>query len=320
MLFLLVIPQVSALTINKEDVNIIPSGESIGIKLETGVYIDDTFEVNGKSPSKDAGIKPGDKILEFNKKIIETSSDVKKALDKAKMNELIPITIERNNKVLYKKIKPVSKDGVNSLGIYLNDKVVGVGTLTYVYPEYDLFGALGHGIDDKKIEVDSGYITKSKIQDIEKGSRGNPGEKKAIISDKELGIVTKNSETGIYGVVTNDMFDNQKTYKIASKEEVKKGKAQLLTVVSGNKVEAFDIEIIEINKQSKKDIKSMKLKITDEQLLNTTGGIIQGMSGSPIIQDGKIIGAVTHVLVNDPTIGYGIYIEWMLEDNNIIIK
>ncbi|QVK20303.1 SpoIVB peptidase [Mycoplasmatota bacterium] len=314
------IPEASALTLDKDDIKLIPSGESIGIKLETGVYIDKTFGVNGKSPSEDAGIRPGDKILKFNNKIIESSSDIKEELDNITPSKTISIVIERNGKELKKEIKPIIRDGVRTLGLYLNDNIVGVGTLTYVFPEYDLFGALGHGINDTKIKVDSGYITKSIVMEIEKGSIGNPGEKKAIISDKEIGIVTKNTITGIYGVITNSHFENQKVYPIADKEEVKTGKAQILTVIKDNKVETFDVEILEVTKQNEKDIKSMKIKITDEKLLTRTGGIIQGMSGSPIIQNGKIIGAITHVLINDPTMGYGIYIEWMLEDSDIFIK
>jgi len=314
------IPQASALTLDKDDIKLIPSGESIGIKLETGVFIDDTFEVNGESPSQDAGIRPGDKILKFDRQIIHTANELKKALENLNSSDYVSIIIERDDKEIEKQIKPLIKDNVKSLGLYLNDKIVGVGTLTYVFPDYSLFGALGHGINDSEIKIDEGYITKSIVKDIEKGTKGNPGEKRAIISDRELGIVTKNSKTGIYGVITDDSYNNRKVYQIADKSEVTLGDAQLLTVIDTDNVEAFDIEIIEINRQREKEIKSMKLKVTDEDLLSRTGGIIQGMSGSPIIQNGKIIGAVTHVLVNDPTMGYGIYIEWMLQDSEIFIK
>ncbi len=230
--------------------------------------------------------------------------------------------VKRNNKILNKKLYPATTDNnMISLGIYLRDNITGIGTLTFIYNGF-YFGALGHQIQDQNTPnintySTEGVIRRAEVTSIDKSVRGNPGAKKAIFDEDSVGKINNNTNTGIYGKVSKDAFTDKRKLKIATQKEVQLGDAQILTVLDKQKVEAFDVKIIELNRQKEKDVKGIKLKITDERLINRTGGIIQGMSGSPIIQKDRIIGAVTHVLIDDTTIGYGVYIEFMLKDMGI---
>ena len=213
------------------------------------------------------------------------------------------------------------------LGLYIRDSAAGIGTMTFYHPQSKKYGALGHVISDmdtkKPIVVEDGQIVRSTVTSIEKGSNGNPGEKLArFSSDKSvIGNITRNSPYGIFGElnreITNGVMDQP--LPIALSHQVKEGPAQILTVVEDDEVELFDIEIVSTIPQKFPATKGMVIKVTDPELLGKTGGIVQGMSGSPIIQDGKVIGAVTHVFVNDPTSGYGVHIEWMLNEAGIDI-
>ncbi|MTL76459.1 SpoIVB peptidase, partial [Turicibacter sanguinis] len=206
--------------------------------------------------------------------------------------------------------------------LYLRDKLAGIGTLTFIDPNSLKYGALGHEIIDQDtnqlVTVSYGEIINSNVTAIRKAATGRPGEKVAdILFDQKLGTLEKNNNFGIYGVMGNADTFSKEPMPIAYANEVKTGPAQIYTVLNGNKVEVFNINITEVNPQTQKAIKGLKYVVTDERLLNETGGIVQGMSGSPIIQDGKIVGAVTHVLVHDATMGYGIFIEWMLQEAGI---
>ncbi|QVK19215.1 SpoIVB peptidase [Mycoplasmatota bacterium] len=318
-------------TIKAEDIYLIPGGETIGIELQTNVIVVDTYNVRNNqktiNPAKDAGIQSGDMILYIDGKKINNIEDIKSELAKYKNihDRQMNIIIKRNNKLLSKKMYPTrTNNNVISLGIYLRDNIMGIGTLTFIYDDTN-FGALGHQIQDKNIPdmqlyKTNGHIKKAEVTSINKSIRGNPGEKRATFDKKSIGTINTNSITGIYGKVDKNSFKNKKKLKIATQDKIQLGHAKILTVINKHKVEAFDVKIIETFKQNQKDIKGIKLKITDERLLNKTGGIIQGMSGSPIIQNNRIIGAVTHVLVDDTTIGYGVYIEFMLEDMGIDIQ
>lgn len=199
--------------------------------------------------------------------------------------------------------------------------------MTFFEPQSKKYGALGHIISDmdtkKPVEINDGTIVRSSVTSIEKGNNGIPGEKQAKFSSNQnvIGNITKNSPFGIFGKLNEDIKNGKydKPMPIALSHEVKEGPAKILTVVDGEKVEEYDIEIISSVPQKYPATKGMVIQITDEKLLEKTGGIVQGMSGSPIIQDGKVIGAVTHVFVNDPTSGYGVHIEWMLQDAGIDI-
>ncbi|ERJ13770.1 SpoIVB peptidase [Haloplasma contractile] len=329
------VPSLSAAAITHlkaDDIYLTPGGETIGIEIETNVVVIDTYSVKtnvGKvNPAKVADIRSGDILLNIDGIRIKDIDDLKETLMEYKNNQNKPmnILIKRNGRLLTKKVYPAkSKNDTLSLGLYLKDNVLGIGTLTFIYNNQQ-FGALGHQIKDrnnslKEEELVFGKIKRAEVTSIKKSTNGKPGEKRAIIGKGEIGKVNNNTITGIYGNInTHSNLRSKNKLPIATQDEVKLGSAKIYTVINGNQIETFDVEIISAEKQSKKDIKGIKLRITDERLLSKTGGIIQGMSGSPIIQDGKIIGAVTHVLVDDTTVGYGVYIEFMLEELGIIVE
>ncbi len=301
-------------------------GNSIGVRLNTKgvlvVAVTDIVDINGKraSPAKDAGIKVGDSVIQINGEKILNAEQVVEILNNAK-NEELEITILRNKNEFTIKTMPVQclQDNSFRLGIWVRDKTSGIGTLTYYDPSNNNFAALGHGIADadtgKLLTVEKGLIMNAKISDIELGRKGNPGEIRGVFykTDEVLGEIYDNNAFGIYGVLSDNFVEsmNGKLIPIGFREEVVEGKAHILTTLDNNQVEQYEIEIIKVEQQFKKDQKSMIIKITDPILLEKTGGIVQGMSGSPIIQNNRLIGAVTHVFVNDPTKGYGLYIEWM---------
>lgn len=314
-----------------ENIYLTPGGETIGIEIQTSVVVVDIYNVKNQkgtvNPAKIAGIMPGDIILYIDGKKINQIEDIKSELTKYRngYNKPLNIIIKRDNKLLNKKMYPATtKDNTISLGIYLRDNIMGIGTLTFIYDNI-YFGALGHQIQDKsipeaKMYKTNGVIKKAEVTSINKSVRGNPGEKRATFSKKGIGEITENSITGIYGKVTNNAYIHKSKLKIATQSEIKLGNAKILTVIKNQKVEEFEVKIIDLVKQNQKDIKGIKIQITDKRLLDKAGGIIQGMSGSPIIQNNKIVGAITHVLVDDTTVGYGVYIEFMLEDMGIDIE
>lgn len=314
---------------------VIPGGQSIGVKLNTlgvlvvGHHLVQT--VNGhKSPGELADIQVGDIITKINGEAIEKMSDVAPFVKKAgEAGHSLDVTIIRNKKTFHKHLMPLKDKNDHSyrIGLYIRDSAQGIGTLTFYDPVSQKYGALGHVISDmdtkRPIVVNNGQIVKSTVTSIEKGSNGHPGEKLARFSndDRTLGTIFRNSQFGIFGnlqsKISNGKWDEP--LPIAFSEEVKEGPAKILTVVDGSKVQAFNVEVVSSIPQKFPATKGMVIKITDPKLLRLTGGIVQGMSGSPIIQNGKLIGAVTHVFVNDPTSGYGVHIEWMLKEAGIDI-
>ena len=321
-------PKEKALPVGGERYELITGGDAIGIKIQTdGLVVVDTYPVTTDSgeinPAKVAGIVKGDVIVAVNGQKISTVAEYKEKLVKASDSDSLNLTINRHGDVHNLVIKPViSQQGVVTTGLYLRDKLAGIGTLTYIDPNSQKYGALGHEIIDQDtnqlVKIHKGEIINSTVTSVRKAKAGKPGEKIAdILFDEHLGTLEKNNHFGIYGYIESDMAQNRKQLPIAYIKEVKKGPAQILTVLEGDFVESFNIEIIEVSPQSQKAVKGLKYVVTDDRLLEQTGGIVQGMSGSPIIQDGKIIGAVTHVLVHDSTLGYGIYIEWMLQESGI---
>lgn len=311
------------------DKKIIPGGHSIGVQLHTlGVVVVGHHLVEEISPGEDASIEVGDIILEMNGTKIKKLEDVKPIVRTAgKDNENIKVKIKRGKEVIETSLSPTlnQKDNNYQIGLYIRDATSGIGTVSFIDDETGKYGALGHIISDsdtkKPIEIHKGKLVRSKITSIDKGGEGIPGEKKAdfSIKDKKLGNVKKNSPFGIFGKLNKKLLENeiQKPMPIGLSHEVEKGPAEILTVVKDEKIEKFDIEIINSTPQKSAATKGMVIKITDERLLDKAGGIVQGMSGSPIIQNDKIIGAVTHVFVNDPTSGYGVHIEWMLDQAEI---
>lgn len=315
-------------------VDIIPSkklaacGNTVGVKIKMdgilviGVSEVDTADGTRLAPAKDGGIKSGDIIYEINNKKLSNIRDMISQIDKSTGNKL-EIKYKRNNIIYTTTIYP--KEGVNDkryhIGLWVRDSTAGIGTLTFYDPETQSFGALGHGITDidtgMLMPVNSGEVLESNIIAVKKGEQGSPGELKGIFMENKppMGNIFKNDECGIYGKI----FDNKhifkdRLYPIGIRGQVKVGPATILSNIESNNIDEFNIYIEKVARQSFSGPKGMVIRVTDKRLLNSTGGIVQGMSGSPIIQNGKLIGAVTHVLVNDPTRGYGIFIEWMLKN------
>lgn len=316
-------------------VEVIPGGQSIGVKLNTegvlvvGHHLIET-EQGHFSPGEAAGIQVGDMITKIDghpiKKINEVSAFVQAA---GKEGRKLKLEIKRDNETIVKEFAPKKAKGEHAyrMGLYIRDSAAGVGTLTFYDPVTKKYGALGHVISDvdtqKPIVVHDGHIVRSSVTSIEKGSNGDPGEKLANFTGNRemLGTIEKNSSFGIFGTLNTDELKNgiyDEKMPIALSTHVKEGPAKILTVVDGEKVEEFDIEIVSSIPQKEPATKGLVIKVTDPKLLEATGGIVQGMSGSPIIQDGKLVGAVTHVFVNDPTSGYGCHISWMLEEAGIL--
>ena len=308
-----IIPQ-TILAYSKE---IIASGETVGIKLETdGILIVGSYEINGHNSLVEAGLKTGDIINQINNKDVNTVEEMVNIISNCNCDNL-KIVYERENKTKKTTLNLYEDKGVLKTGLYVKDSVSGVGTLTFIDPNTKYFGVLGHEIADTTtgeiIDIESGTIFDSKITGITRSSDGNPGEKNALLySDKVEGEVYENTNKGIFGKYTSD-FDTSKLYKVASIDDIKIGDAKILTVLDGVEVGEFSIKITSVNK-TKDKLKNIQFEITDETLLDKTNGIVQGMSGSPIIQNDYIVGAVTHVVVNDPHKGYGILITNMLEE------
>jgi len=296
---------------------IIASGKNIGIRLNTdGILIVGTYEINGKNPASEAGLKKGDIITSIDNKNISNINEMVSEISKNDSNE-ISVGYIRNNRKSSTTLKLVDDSGTYKTGLYVKDAISGIGTLTFIDPETKLFGALGHEITDvntgKIIEITDGDIFDSTVTDIIPSRDGNPGEKNATFyNDLDLGNVNENTNKGIFGNYT-DEIDTSKLYKVVDYNEIKIGSAQILTVLEGKEVQSFDINITKITNTDTKT-KNIIFEITDEELLNATNGIVQGMSGSPIIQGDNIVGAVTHVVVDSPTKGYGILITNMLEE------
>ena len=314
LLFLFIIP----INVFAYSDRIIVGGQNIGITLNSkGILIVGTYEVNNASPAKEAGLKSGDIITKINGNNVSTIEEMATQINKVK-DDKITINYLRNNKEketvlnLYK-----DENNIYKTGLYVKDSVTGIGTLTFIDPDTKIFGALGHEIQEqttgKIFEVKDGSIFTSEVTGVLPSTDGSPGEKKAEYDKTNTtGNVNENTTRGIFGEYTAEINSN-KTYKVAEPNEIKKGKAKILTVLNGSEVKEYEINITDINSEKQKT-KNFIFEITDKNLLNKTNGIIQGMSGSPIIQGDNIIGAVTHVVINNPHKGYGIFITNMLEE------
>ena len=296
---------------------LIPGGENIGIKVEAlGVYIVGFYQVDGEDIAQKSGLKLGDRIVSINDVKVNNVNDLVKQIESNDNYVLIKYGIIRDNKSKEISMK-LKKDQDNSYktGIYVKDSITGIGTLTYIDPSNNHFGALGHEISESntniKFIIEKGNIYNSKVTSITKSTNKKAGEKNATINLKDTyGIVSKNLDTGIFGVL-NKEISKEETMEIIDMDEVQIGKAEIITVLNDNKKEKYDIEILSIDKNH--STRNFYIKVTDERLLDKTGGIVKGMSGSPIIQNGKLVGAITHTILNHADKGYGISIIKMLE-------
>jgi stage IV sporulation protein B len=315
------------------DLKLIPSGEAIGVKIEAkGVLVVGMSSVNSEngkkySPAADVGIEIGDAILEIDGNKVEKERDIIQYLNTRKdKQKTAKVLIKRAENEIKLEVEPVlcQEDGMYKIGLWVRDSIAGVGTMTFYDPKSKAFGALGHGITDIDsgvlVDISKGNILKSTVASVQKARKTMPGEIVGLFYDGDdpYGNIDKNTQYGIYGKLNKYKQDTKiKPLSVGLSHQIKEGPAKILTTIEDNKIEEYDIEIQKINRQSNANSKSMLIKITDPRLLEKTGGIVQGMSGSPIIQDGRLIGAVTHVLINDPSKGYGIFIEWMLKEADI---
>ena len=290
------------------------SGKSIGINIKLkGIMVVGLYEVNGVSPGVIAKINLGDRIIKVNNNEVNSIKEMSDAISKSNNKDSVEITYLRNNKEYKTNLELINDNGIYKTGLYVKDTISGVGTLTYIDPGTMMYGALGHEIIDKNtktiVDIDDGKIFKSSVTGITKSTNGNPGSKNALYyNDVVYGNINKNTHSGIFGNFSANT-DNLKLYKVSNPVL---GDAKILTVIDIDTIKEYSINITKINEF--KETKNILFDITDTELLNKTGGIVQGMSGSPIIQGDNIVGSVTHVVVDNPEKGYGIYITNMLTE------
>ena len=307
-----VLPVYATSSTNTDEV--ILGGCLFGVKMQTnGVVVVGINKIEGISPANEAGIKQGDIIKIINGKGIANANDVLKMIAGCKGKPL-SITLQRGNENKTLTLTPrLDSENKYRAGILIRDSAAGIGTLTYINPRTNEFVGLGHGICDSDtaslLPLSRGIVTEVELTEVVKGQCGSPGEIKGAFKGSKIGSLVKNTSNGVYGIYSTLPSGIGQKIKVADYSEIKDGKATIRCSVSG-KVQKYEIEIKKLNKNEKG--KNFSVKITDQSLIAISGGIVQGMSGSPIIQNGKLIGAVTHVTVNDPTQGYGIYIGNML--------
>ena len=315
-----------------EDMEVVPVGKIIGLKLYTnGVLIVGMSEIEDKNnilnkPYENSDIEEGDTILKINEKEVENIDILKNIVNESK-GENLELTLLRNGNVITTSIKPIETNDNNyKLGLWVKDAATGVGTMTFYEPSSNSFAVLGHGITDSDtdslINIDSGELVTSRIISVKKGEIDNPGEiKGTIVNQQTIGSVTKNTQFGVYGVLNNFSelnIDTSKKVKVALRDEIKEGDAKILCALDNSNItKEYDIKIEKIYKDNEYNNKSMLIRVTDKELLNKTGGIIRGLSGAPIIQNEKFVGAITNVLVSNPKIGYAIFADLMIKQINI---
>ena len=301
---------------------VVPIGKAIGLKMYTeGVLVVGMSEIEGQKPYESSGIETGDKIIEVNNKEIKNTDELIACVNSSN-GKAVEIKYVSENEEKIANIEPVkTADNEYKLGLWVRDAAAGVGTLTFYEPETGSFGALGHGINDvdtyQLIDIANGELVTTNIVDIVKGQEGMPGEIRGTIDGgTTIGSISKNTSFGVYGEVTNLNkigIDTSKAVEVANRSEIQTGKAEIICELENGKTQNYEIEIQKIYLENNENNKSMLIKVTDEELIQKTGGIIQGMSGAPILQNGKFIGAVTHVLVNYSKMGYAVFGDMMIK-------
>lgn len=304
---------------------VIPVGRAVGIKLfSDGVIVVGTSEICTAegviNPAKDCGLREGDIITHINSTEVDTIEEVTALLQQLK-GQSMNISAIRDERTLELTARAVfcPEDSTYKLGAWIRDSMAGIGTVTFYCPDTGTFGALGHGVNDLDtsllIPLDSGAILPASVAGVKKGVSGAPGQLKGIFrSEDTLGRLTANTSVGVFGILEWDDWLDGEPMEAAERNEVRAGSATILSNVSGEAVDEYSIRILKVYPASDSNGgRDFLIEVTDQRLLNATGGIVQGMSGSPIIQDGKLVGAVTHVMVDDPARGYGISIENMLD-------
>lgn len=299
---------------------LILGGDTLGVEVNSkGIIVVGFYEVDGEYINKD--LQVGDRILEINDVEVNSTKELVTLIDKYMYDNKVDITYNRDNKEFEDELDLRYESGTYKTGLYVKSSILGIGTLTYVDPETKVYGILGHSLNmsktNRKIEVREGYTYSAEVVNFTRSKDGNPGSKNANINKEQVfGTIEENTKYGVFGKVYE--IDNTELIEVGKIEDVKLGKAYIYTTNLTNKVEKYEIKILEINKYDSD--KNYYFEIVDEDLLKMSGGIVQGMSGSPIIQDEKIIGAVTRVLVDDVSKGYGLNIVKMLEEGDKILK
>ena len=303
---------------------VIPMGRAVGLKLfSDGVLVVGFSEIPtdaGKAaPAKDCGLKEGDIITHINSKEVDTIEQVQQVLQGLEGDKMSIRCLRGEQQVqMTAQAVKCTSDGEYKLGAWIRDSMAGIGTVTFYDPSSGTFGALGHGINDVDttmlMPLQSGGIMEASVTEVKKGAKGAPGQLHgAFSSGGDIGTLWANTESGVFGTLSAEtLCEGHKPVAVATVSEIKAGPATILSNISGETVEEYTVEITNLYPVDDGDTRDMMLRVTDPRLLETTGGIVQGMSGSPILQNGKIVGAVTHVLINDPTTGYGIFMENML--------
>ena len=303
---------------------LIPVGRAVGIQMECPgalvVRLDEVAtERGGVQPAREAGLAVGDLILQIDG-VQPVTNEVLQQTVAQSGGRTMELVFSRNGEEHTVSVTPAQDraDGQRRLGVLVRDSMAGIGTITYVDPESGAYGSLGHGICDADsgslIPLEDGWLLSARVSEVKRGQSGAPGSLQGEFDPTvTLGDVRQNTDAGIYGVAEQELYQGLETVETASPDAVKPGPAEILSNVSGDTVERYDIEIVKCYDEDAPDNHHMLLRVTDPDLLEQTGGIVQGMSGSPILQNGKLVGAVTHVLVGDPEQGYGIYIDTMLD-------
>ncbi|MBQ7172136.1 MAG: PDZ domain-containing protein [Clostridia bacterium] len=297
---------------------VLPGGFPFGAELYAdGVLVASLPGADEPSPARDAGILPGDLIVAANGEKVLSLEDLTRLLESREDGE-ITLTLKRGNALREVKLNAVlGETGERRIGVSVRDKAAGIGTVTFLLPETLSFGGLGHGICTESgtlLPIRRGTVCGVRLTGIRKGKTGEPGELEGILTPLREGSIVTNENTGVFGLYAS-LPSSQKygPVETAAPEEVKTGKATVLSTVDGEGIREYGIEIVSIPEPRGESLKSFSIRVTDPALIEKTGGIVQGMSGSPILQGGKLVGAVTHVMVNDPLSGYGIFIDTMLE-------
>ena len=291
---------------------LVPVGRVVGLHLGDNSMVIAGFDSILGVGAQKAGLQVGDKLTNINGQPVNSAEDIAEVLETS--DGKVEVRYIRNGKTKSVILQPVVTDNGPRLGIYLKQGISGVGTVTWYDPDSATFGALGHGVNGANgqlIPVGKGTIYSASVLSVIKGKAGDPGQLLGNLRDKTpIGVIERNAQQGIFGKL-NIQLEGE-AIPIAKRNEIQTGPAIIRSNVNGSEVQEYSVEILKIYPNSKENGRNMLIKVTDASLLQATGGIVQGMSGSPIIQDGKLVGAVTHVLVNDPTTGYGIFIENML--------
>ena len=292
---------------------LIPGGQVIGLELSDGAVTVAAFDDTLGTAAKNAGLREGDRILSIDGKTIRSADDVRQALNHSAGR--IRLEYQRNGKTQTLDLTPAITENGPKLGVFLKQGITGIGTVTWYDPQTQTFGSLGHGVcgnDGQPLQLVSGTAYRAHVVSVKQGKCGEPGQLRGAVTDgQSVGVLHKNTGRGLFG--TSHTPPVGQALEVATRDQIHTGPATILSTVAEESVREYSVEILKIYPNTKTGDRNMLLKVTDPTLLEATGGIVQGMSGSPIIQDGKLVGAVTHVLVNDPTRGYGIYIENMLE-------